>query len=119
VGSAGWFTGTLRFDPLFAATEPARASASQVTFEPRARANWRTHWLGRTLIVTSGFGRVQRWGGPIEAIGPGDVIGFPPGEKHWRDAGPTTAMTHIAIQEQRDRKVVESLDPVSDARYEN
>ena len=116
-GSAEWFTGNVRIDPLLATTEPVRATAGQVTFEPGARADWHTHPLGQTLIVTSSFCRFQRWGGPIEAIGPGDVISFPPGEKHWHGAGPITAMIHMAIQEQRDGKVVDWLEPVSDAQY--
>ena len=97
-GPPEWFTGTVRVDPLFAAHDPARAAGASVTFEPGARTAWHTHPLGQTLIVTAGCGRVQRWGGPVEEIRPGDVVWFPPGEKHWHGAAPTTAMTHIAIQ---------------------
>ena len=99
-GPADWFTGTVRIDPLFPVTPPARAAGNTVTFEPGARTAWHTHPLGQTLIVIAGCGRVQRWGEPIEEIRPGDVVWFPPGEKHWHGAAPTTAMTHIAIQEQ-------------------
>src|SRR5205809_6357775 len=105
-GPADWFTGTVRIDPLFQAPEPARAGGASVTFEPGARTAWHTHPRGQTLIVTSGCGRVQRWGGPVEEVRPGDVVWFPPGEKHWHGAAPTTAMTHIAIQEALDVMVV-------------
>lgn len=118
-GSADYFTGTVRIDPLFQAPEPARAAGATVTFEPGARTAWHTHPLGQTLIVTAGFGRVQRWGGPIEEIRPGDVVWFPPGEKHWHGASPTTAMTHIAIQEQLDGKTVDWLEHVSDEQYQS
>ena len=101
-GPADYFTGTVRIDPLFSAPAPARAVGASVTFEPGARTAWHTHPLGQTLIVTAGCGRAQRWGGPIEEIRPGDVVSFTPGEKHWHGAAPTTAMTHIAIQEQLD-----------------
>jgi quercetin dioxygenase-like cupin family protein len=117
-GPADYFTGVVRLDPLFNAPEPARARSASVTFEPGARTAWHTHPLGQTLIVTAGFGRAQHWGGPIENIRPGDVIWFPPGEKHWHGASPTTAMTHIAIQEQLDGKVVEWMEQVSDEQYE-
>lgn len=117
-GPAEYFTGTVRIDPLFEAHDPARAIASSVTFEPGARTAWHTHPLGQTLIVTSGCGLVQRWGGAIEQIRPGDVIWFPPGEKHWHGATPTTAMTHIAIQELLDGKAVEWMEQVSDEQYE-
>lgn len=116
-GSAEWFTGTVRIDPLFPATPPARAAANAVTFEPGARTAWHTHPLGQTLIVTAGCGRAQREGGPIEEIRPGDVICFAPGEKHWHGAAPTTAMTHIAIQESLDGKAVDWLENVSDEQY--
>ena len=116
-GPADWFTGTVRIDPLFQATAPARATAANVTFEPDARTAWHTHPLGQTLIVTAGWGLVQRWGGPIEEIRPGDVVWFPPGEKHWHGAAPTTAMTHIAIQEQLDGKAVDWMEKVSDEQY--
>ena len=116
-GPADWFTGTVRIDPLFQITAPARASGASVTFEPGARTAWHTHPLGQTLIVTAGSGWAQREGGLIEEIHPGDVISFPPGEKHWHGAAPTTAMTHIAIQEQLDGKVVEWMEKVSDEQY--
>jgi quercetin dioxygenase-like cupin family protein len=113
-GPADWFTGTVRIDPLFQVTPPARTAAASVTFEPGARTAWHTHPLGQALIVTQGAGRAQRWGGPIEEIRPGDVVWFPPGEKHWHGAAPTTAMTHLAIQEQLDGKVVDWMEQVSD-----
>jgi len=115
---ADWFTGTVRIDPLFQTTAPARVAGASVTFEPGARTAWHTHPLGQTLIVTAGCGRAQREGGEIEAIHPGDVIWFPPGEKHWHGAAPTTFMTHIAIQENLDGKVVEWLEKVSDEQYQ-
>jgi len=117
-GPADWFTGTVRIDPLFQASAPGRAGGAAVTFEPGARTAWHTHPLGQTLIVTAGSGRVQRWGGPIEEIRPGDVVSFPAGEKHWHGASPTTAMTHIAIQEQLDGKPVDWLEHVTDEQYE-
>jgi quercetin dioxygenase-like cupin family protein len=117
-GPADYFTGTVRIDPLFQAPDPARARGGSVTFEPGARTAWHTHPLGQTLIVTAGFGRVRRWGGPIEEVRPGDVVWFPPGEKHWHGASPTTAMTHIAIQEALDGKVVDWLEKVSDEQYQ-
>lgn len=116
-GPAEWFTGTVRLDPLFAASDPSRAASSLVTFEPGARTAWHTHPLGQHLIVTSGCGHAQRWGGPIETIRPGDVVWFPPGEKHWHGASATTAMAHIAIQEQLDGKAVDWLEKVSDEQY--
>ena len=116
-GPADWFTGTVRIDPLFQANAPARAIAASVTFEPGARTAWHTHPLGQTLIVTAGCGRAQQWGGPIEEIRPGDVVWFAPGEKHWHGAAPTTAMTHIAIQEQLDGKAVDWMEKVSDEQY--
>ena len=103
-GPADWFTGTVRIDPLFSAPDPARVAGASVTFEPGARTAWHTHPLGQTLIVTAGCGWVQREGGPVEEIRPGDVVWFPPGEKHWHGAAPTTAMTHIAIQEEAQRQ---------------
>src|SRR6266404_9224409 len=118
-GPANWFTGRVRIDPLFEPPEPARVRGASVTFEPGARTAWHTHPLGQTLIVTSGLGRAQRWGGPIEEIRPGDVIWFPPGEKHWHGAAPTTAMTHIAIQELLNGKNVEWMEKVSDRQYGN
>jgi quercetin dioxygenase-like cupin family protein len=114
---AEYFTGAVRLDPLFQAPDPARASGNSVTFEPGARTAWHTHPLGQTLIVTSGCGWVQREGGPIEEIRPGDVVWFPPGEKHWHGATPTTAMTHIAIQEAVNGKNVEWMEKVSDEQY--
>lgn len=116
-GPQEYFTGSVRIDPLFQAKGPSRALASHVTFEPRARTAWHTHPLGQTLIVTSGCGRVQYWGGPIEEIRPGDVVSIAAGEKHWHGAAPTTAMTHIAIQEQLDGKVVDWLEKVTDEEY--
>jgi quercetin dioxygenase-like cupin family protein len=112
-----YFTGTARIDPLFQAPEPARASAGRVTFEPGAHTAWHTHPLGQTLIITAGAGWVQSEGGPIEEVRPGDVVWFPPGEKHWHGATPTTAMTHIAIQEMLDGKNVDWLEKVSDEQY--
>ena len=117
-GPADWFTGTVRIDPLFAPTEPSRVGGANVTFEPGARTAWHAHPLGQTLIVTSGFGRVQRWGGPIEEIRPGDVVQFAPGEKHWHGAGPTTAMTHVAIQEYLDGSAADWMEHVSDEQYQ-
>jgi quercetin dioxygenase-like cupin family protein len=114
---ADYFTGTVRVDPLFQAPDPARVSGANVTFEPGARTAWHTHPLGQTLIVTSGLGRVRRWGGSIEEIRPGDVVWCPPGEKHWHGAAPTTAMTHTAIQESLNGKNVEWLERVTDELY--
>jgi quercetin dioxygenase-like cupin family protein len=117
-GPADWFTGTVRIDLPFKGSDPARVAGATVTFEPGSRTAWHTHPLGQTLIVTAGCGRAQRWGGPIEEIRPGDLIWFPPGEKHWHGAAPTTAMTHIAIQEQLDGKAVDWLEKVSDDQYQ-
>lgn len=114
---AEWFTGAVRMDPLFQPDPPARAAGVLVTFEPGARTNWHTHPLGQTLIVTAGLGRAQREGGPIEEIGPGDVVWFAPGEKHWHGAAPDVAMSHIAIQEAEDGSTATWLEPVSDAQY--
>ena len=116
-GSADYFTGSVRVDPLFQAAAPARVAGALVTFEPGARTAWHTHPLGQTLIVMTGSGRVQRAGGPVEEIHPGDVVWFPPGEKHWHGAGPTTGMSHIAVQEQLDGKTVEWLEQVSNEEY--
>src|SRR6266487_703719 len=116
-GPADWFAGTVRIDPLFSAPAPARVAGASVTFESGARTAWHTHPLGQTLIVTAGCGRVQREGGPIEEIRPGDVVWFPPGEKHWHGATPTTAMTHIAIQEALNGNAVEWLEKVSEEQY--
>ena len=117
-GSSEYFTGTVRIDPLFQANAPARALGASVTFEPGARTAWHTHPLGQTLIVRAGCGLAQRWGGPIEEIRPGDVVWFAPGEKHWHGATPTTAMTHIAVQEQLDGKAVDWMEKVSDEQYQ-
>ena len=117
-GPVEYFTGAVRIDPLFQPSDPARAVAASVTFEPGARTAWHTHPLGQSLIVTSGSGLAQRWGGPIETIRPGDVIWFPPGEKHWHGASATTAMTHIAIQERLDGKTVDWMEKVTDAQYQ-
>lgn len=116
-GPADWFTGNVRIDPLFPVSPPSRAAGNVVTFEPGARTNWHTHPLGQILIVTAGCGRVQREGGPIEDVRPGDVIVFAPDEKHWHGAAPMTAMTHIAIQESHGGKAVDWLEPVTDEQY--
>lgn len=116
-GPTDWFTGTVRIDPLFNPFERERVNGSQVTFEPGARTAWHTHPLGQTLIVTSGLGYVQRWGGEIQQIHPGDIVWFPPGEKHWHGASTKTAMTHIAIQESKDGKAVDWMEKVSDEQY--
>lgn len=116
-GNAEWFTGTVRLDPLFQSPAPARAAGAMVTFEPGARTAWHTHPLGQTLIVTAGCGRAQREGGPIEEIRPGDVIWFPPNERHWHGASPSTAMTHIAVQEALDGRAVDWMEKVSDEQY--
>ncbi len=116
-GPADWFTGSVRIDPLFTSPDPARAGGALVTFEPGARTAWHTHPLGQTLIITAGCGWVQREGGPTKAVRPGDVIWFPPGEKHWHGAAETTAMSHIAIQEKLDGKVVDWLEHVSDSQH--
>lgn len=116
-GSADSFTGIVRVDPLFSAQEPSRVSGAYVTFEPGARTAWHIHPVGQTLVVTAGVGRVQCWGGPIEEIRPGDVVRIPPGVKHWHGAAPSTAMTHLAIQEQSQGKTVGWLEKVSDAQY--
>ncbi len=116
-GPAEYFTGNVRVDPLFTAPEPSRSSGAYVTFEPCARSNWHTHPLGQTLIVTSGYGLVQSWGGPIRVLRPGDVLWCPPGEKHWHGAMPDTAMTHIAIQEAQNGKAVDWMEKVTDDQY--
>jgi quercetin dioxygenase-like cupin family protein len=116
-GPADWFTGVVRIDPLFQAEAPARAAGNAVTFEPGARTAWHTHPLGQILVVTAGCGRVQREGGPVEEIRPGDVVSFAPNEKHWHGAAPLTAMTHIAIQESLDGKAVEWMERVTDEQY--
>lgn len=117
-GSASYFSGTVRIEPLFEAPEPARVRGASVTFDPGARTAWHTHPLGQTLIVISGVGWAQRWGGPIEEIRPGDVIWFPPNEKHWHGASATSAMNHIAVQEQLDGRAVEWMEQVSDEQYQ-
>ncbi len=116
-GPAEYFTGTVRIDPLFSPPEPARAAGALVTFEPGARTAWHTHPYGQTVIVTSGCGWAQREGGKVEVTRPGDVVWFPPGEKHWHGATATTAMSHIAVQEKRDGSPVTWLEHVSDADY--
>jgi quercetin dioxygenase-like cupin family protein len=118
-GPADWFAGTVRIDPLFDRPEPSRVGGASVTFEPGARTAWHTHPLGQTLIVTSGVGWVQREGGPVEEIRPGDVVSFPPNEKHWHGATATTAMTHIAIQEKLNGSPVTWMEQVSDEQYRN
>ena len=116
-GPADWFTGNVRIDPLNTAPAPGRVACASVTFEPGARTAWHTHPLGQTLIVTAGCGWAQREGGVVEEIHPGDVVWFAPGEKHWHGATPTTAMTHIAIQERQDGKAVDWMEHVSDEQY--
>lgn len=117
-GPEDWFTGAVRIDPLFAANNARRGAAASVTFEPGARTAWHTHPLGQTLIVTAGCGWVQREGGPVQEIRPGDVVWFEPNEKHWHGATATTGMTHIAIQENLDGKVVDWMEKVSDEQYQ-
>jgi quercetin dioxygenase-like cupin family protein len=117
-GPANYFTGPVRIDPLFQAPDPARVTGASVTFEPGARTAWHTHPFGQTLIVTSGRGWVRLWGGAVEEIHPGDVVWIAPGEKHWHGATPTTAMTHIAVQEALDGKAVEWMEHVSDEQYQ-
>jgi quercetin dioxygenase-like cupin family protein len=116
-GSAENFTGNVRVDPLFSAPAPARVKGANVTFEPGARTAWHAHALGQTLIVTAGCGRVQRWGGPVEEIRPGDVVWIAPGEKHWHGAAPTTVMTHIAIVEKTEENSTGWMEQVSDEQY--
>jgi quercetin dioxygenase-like cupin family protein len=116
-GPAEWFSGTVRIDPQFQASDPARVIGASVTFEPGARTAWHTHPLGQILIITAGCGWVQREGGSIEEVHPGDVVWIPPGEKHWHGATPVTAMTHLAIQEQLNGKAVDWMEKVSDDQY--
>jgi len=116
-GPADYFTGSVRLDPLFKTPAPARSFGANVTFEPGARTAWHTHPLGQTLIITAGVGRVQREGGPVEEIRPGDVVWFPPGEKHWHGAAPNIAMTHLAIAEILDGKNADWMEKVSDEQY--
>ncbi|MGV3660081.1 MAG: (R)-mandelonitrile lyase [Prosthecobacter sp.] len=117
-GSIDYFTGTVRIEPLHQATAPARVTAASVTFEPGARTAWHTHPLGQTIIITAGHGRAQREGGPVEEIQTGDVVWFPPGEKHWHGAAPATAMTHIAISEMLEGRNVDWLEHVTDEQYQ-
>ncbi|GAB3968292.1 cupin domain-containing protein [Spirosoma terrae] len=117
IGPEAWFTGAVRIDPLFSTKESTKAAGALVTFEPGARTAWHTHPVGQTLIVISGLGRVQREGGPIEEINPGDVVWFEPNEKHWHGASPTKAMSHIAIHEELNGEVVTWLEKVSDSDY--
>ena len=116
-GPADWFTGTVRIDVLFNPDDMERVQGAQVTFEPGARTAWHTHPLGQTLIVTAGVGRVQLLGGPVQEIRPGDVVCIAAGEKHWHGAAPLNGMTHIAIQEVKDGKMVDWLEHVTDAQY--
>ncbi|CQR49805.1 (R)-mandelonitrile lyase [Haloferax massiliensis] len=117
-GPEEYFTGDVRIDPLFDSHDQARAVGANVTFEPGARTAWHTHPLGQTLIVTSGCGLVQSEGGSIEQVRSGDVVWFPPGEKHWHGATPEKAMRHIAIQEQQEGEVVEWMERVTDEQYQ-
>lgn len=119
VGSDLYFTGTVRVDSPFQGSAPARIGGATVTFEPGARTAWHTHPLGQTLIVTTGVGLVQQWGEPVQQIRPGDVVWIPPGAKHWHGATAETAMSHIAIAEAQDGKVVDWLEQVSDAQYQS
>jgi quercetin dioxygenase-like cupin family protein len=116
-GPAQYFTGSVRVDPLFAANAPSNTSGAYVTFEPGARSAWHTHPMGQVLVVTAGVGRVQRWGGPVQELRPGDVVWTPPGVKHWHGAAPTSAMMHLAIQESAKGKAVEWMEKVSDEQY--
>lgn len=116
-GPAEYFTGTVRIDAPFQGTEPARVGGATVTFEPSARTAWHTHPLGQTLIVTAGLGRVQEWGGQIREIRPGDIVWIPAGVKHWHGAAPENSMSHIAIAEALEGKVVDWMEKVSDAQY--
>ena len=117
-GPTEYFTGTVRLDPLIQAPDPARVNSTSVRFEPGARTACHTHPFGQTLVVIAGFGRAQRWGGPLEEIRPGDVVWISPGEKHWHGASPATAMTHLAIQERLDGKAVEWMEKVTDEQYQ-
>jgi len=117
IGPADWFTGAVRIDPLFTAPDPARVAGASVTFDPGARTAWHTHPLGQTLLITAGCGWAQREGASIEELHPGDVVWFAPNERHWHGATPTTALTHIAIQERLDGHVVEWLEHVTDDQY--
>jgi quercetin dioxygenase-like cupin family protein len=117
-GRPEWFTGAVRVDPMLKETPPSRMSGGLVTFEPGARTAWHTHPLGQTLIVTAGAGRVQQWGGPVQEIRPGDVVRIPPGVKHWHGALPTAGMSHIALSEAVDGKVVDWMEHVTDTQYQ-
>ena len=116
-GPADWFTGAVRIDTPFKGNDPARVTGAIVTFEPGARTAWHTHPLGQTLLVTAGCGWAQREGGPVEEIHPGDVVWFAPCEKHWHGAAPTTAMTHVALQEMLEGKAVNWMEKVTDDQY--
>ncbi len=116
-GPADYFTGSVRVEMLFPVAEPSRISGARVTFEPGARTAWHTHPLGQTLIVTAGTGWVQQWGGPVEEMREGDVVRIGPGVKHWHGATATTRMTHTALQEQQDGKLVDWMEKVSDEQY--
>ena len=116
-GSEDYFTGSVRVDMHFKATEPGRSSAGSVTFEPGARTAWHTHPLGQAIVITAGAGWVQREGGPVEEVHPGDTVWFPAGEKHWHGATPTNGMSHIAITESLDGKVADWLEKVTDEQY--
>ncbi|MBR1245883.1 cupin domain-containing protein [Bradyrhizobium sp. AUGA SZCCT0169] len=116
-GAQDYFSGSVRVEPVFQVGDPMRLNAGSVTFEPGARTAWHTHPLGQTLIITAGLGWVQTEGSPIEEVRPGDVVWFPPGEKHWHGATPNTAMTHIAVQEALNGKNVDWMEKVSDAQY--
>jgi quercetin dioxygenase-like cupin family protein len=118
-GPEDWFTGAVRIDPLFVANDARRGAAATVTFEPGARTAWHTHPLGQTLLITAGIGWVQKEGGPIEEVHPGDVVWFEPNEKHWHGATATNGMTHIAIQENLNGKVVDWMEKVSAEQYNN
>ncbi|MGN6541051.1 MAG: (R)-mandelonitrile lyase [Ginsengibacter sp.] len=117
-GPENWFTGSVRIDPLCDANEARRGAAASVTFEPGARTAWHTHPLGQTLIVTAGCGWIQKDGGPIEEVHPGDVVWFEPNEKHWHGATPTNGMSHIAIQENLNGKVVDWMEKVTEEQYQ-
>jgi len=118
-GPAEWFSGRVRIDGMFQAESPATVSCAAVTFEPAARTAWHRHPRGQTLVVTAGYGRVQLHGEPIQEIRPGDIVWIAPGEKHWHGAAPTTAMTHIAIQEAHDGKAADWFELVNDQEYRN
>ncbi|GAB3912631.1 (R)-mandelonitrile lyase [Mucilaginibacter boryungensis] len=118
-GPAEWFTGAVRIDPLFDANGSRRGASATVTFEPGARTAWHTHPLGQTLIIISGLGWVQREGGSVEEVRPGDVVWFEPNERHWHGASATNAMSHIAIQENLNGKVVDWMEQVTEEQYQH